>query len=304
VADDQGGAREGGGRRGGFGSRSGLGSRSGHGRGGSGAGGRRGDSGRDGGGGYGGASRSSWTSRRSPRTAEGDGEEGAEPTVPRGGTVTKITAQVRDQNRSSVFLDSEYAFGLTTDRVLTEGLVPGDALGEGRVAELMAMDATDRAIAAGLNLLSYRPRTVREVEDRLARNGFTEPAVAAAVERLRGWGYLDDGAFARRWVENRTEHRPRGTRLLAQELRQKGVDRDTIGETIDEADIDELAAAIQAGERKAQSYAGLDPAVARRRLTGFLARRGFGGGTVRQAVDQLLAPPDDEDDEGLPDDEG
>ncbi len=252
-------------------------------------------------------SRSSWGSRRPDRRADaGDtdatGEDNSPP-PPRGGTITKITAQVRDPNRSSVFLDGEFGFGVTTDRVLTEGLVPGDVLTAERVTDLIAQDDADRAIAAGLNLLSYRPRTVRELEDRLTRNGFAEPAVAAAIERLEGWGYLDDGAFARRWVENRIEHRPRGTRLLAQELRQKGVDRDVIGETIEEAEIDELAAAIQAGERKAQSYASLDPAVARRRLTGFLARRGFTGGTVRQAVDQLLSPPDDEGDTEPPDDE-
>ncbi|HEV2529045.1 MAG TPA: regulatory protein RecX [Thermomicrobiales bacterium] len=250
-------------------------------------------------------SRSSWGSRRPDRRTDGSDATGEDdpPPPPRGGTVSRITAQVRDPNRSSVFLDGEFGFGITTDRVLTEGLVPGDVLTAERVAALIAQDDADRAIAAGLNLLSYRPRTVKELEDRLARNGFAEPAVLAAIERLTGWGYLDDGAFARRWVENRIEHRPRGARLLAQELRQKGVDRDVIGETIDEAEIDELAAAIQAGERKAQSYAELDPAVARRRLTGFLARRGFTGGTVRQAVDQLLTPPDEDEDEDIPEDE-
>ena len=263
-------------------------------------GGRR--SGGDRGSGFG--SRSSWGSRRPDRrtgNTEGTGED-EPPPPPRGGTISKITAQVRDVNRSSIFLDGEFGFGITTDRVLTEGLVPGDVLTAERVTALIAQDDTDRAIAAGLNLLSYRPRTVKELEDRLARNGFAEPAVNAAIDRLAGWGYLDDGAFARRWVENRTEHRPRGARLLAQELRQKGVDRELIGETIEEAEIDELAAAIRAGERKAQSYASLEGAVARRRLTGFLARRGFSGGTVRQAVDQLLNPPNDEDDI-VPDDE-
>ena len=217
----------------------------------------------------------------------------------RGGTITRITAQVRDPKRSSVFLDGEFAFGLSTDRVLERGLVPKDVLTAERVAELIALDTTDRAIAAGMDLLSYRPRSTQEIRDRLARKGFAEPAVEAAIERLAGWGYLNDGDFARRWVENRTEHRPRGSRLLAQELRHKGIDRELIGETLEEADLDELAAALQAGERKAQSYAKLESAVAKRRLSGFLARRGFAGGTVRQATEQLLGERFEDDGEPL-----
>ena len=247
----------------------------------------------------GGRGRSSWQGRRPSENSDADE---AAPTVIRGGTITKITAQVRDPKRSSVFLDGEFAFGISTDRVLERGLAPKDVLTEARVAELIALDTVDRAIAAGMDLLSYRPRATKELRDLLARKGFAEPAVDAAIERLTGWGYLNDGDFARRWVENRAEHRPRGTRLLAQELRHKGIDRELIGETLEEADIDELAAALQAGERKAQSYAKLEPAVARRRLSGFLARRGFNGAVVRQATDQLLSD-EFEDDEDEPLDE-
>ncbi len=248
-----------------------------------------------------GQGRSSWQSRR-PRAADNPDEDETQ-TVIRGGTITKITAQVRDPKRSSVFLDGEFAFGISTDRVLERGLVPKDVLTAERVAELIALDTTDRAIASGMDLLSYRPRSTQEIRDRLARKGFQEPAVDAAVDRLSGWGYLNDGDFARRWVENRTEHRPRGTRLLAQELRHKGIDRDLIGETLDEADIDELAAALQAGERKAQSYARLEPAIAKRRLSGFLARRGFNGGVVRQATEQLLGDRLEDDEAFEPEDE-
>ncbi len=250
--------------------------------------------------GSGGGGRSSWQSR--PRAAENSDEDETQ-TVIRGGTITKITAQVRDPKRSNVFLDGEFAFGISTDRVLERGLVPKDELTEERVAELIALDTTDRAIASGMDLLSYRPRSIKEIRDRLAQKGYAEPAVEAAVERLIGWGYLNDGDFARRWVENRVEHRPRGTRLLAQELRHKGIDRDLIGETLEEADIDELAAALQAGERKAQSYAKLEPAIAKRRLSGFLARRGFNGGVVRQATEQLLGEQLDDDEEFEPEDE-
>lgn len=233
--------------------------------------------------------------RRTPPPRDDDGNDDATPVV-RGGRITRISAQARNSKRSSIFLDGEFAFGMATDRVLREGLAPNDELTAERVAGLVALDESDRANEAGMVLLSYRPRSSKEVRERLTRKGYSAEATDIALENLTGWGYLNDEAFARRWVENRAEHRPRGSRLLAQELRHKGIDTDVIGEAIDEVGIDEYQAALAAGERRAQSYAQLDPPVARRRLSGFLARRGFTGETVRRATETLLnRDPDDED---------
>ena len=91
----------------------------------------------------------------------------------RGGRITRISAQVRDPKRSNIFLDGEFAFGMTTDRVLLEGLAPNDELTAEQVARLVALDESDRATDAGMMLLSYRPRSAKEVRDRLARKGFS-----------------------------------------------------------------------------------------------------------------------------------
>ena len=82
--------------------------------------------------------------------------------------------------------------------------------------------------------------------------------------------------------------------MLTQELRQKGVDRETIAETIDEAEIDEVAAAVAVAENSARKMSSLDPLVARRRLMGQLARRGFDYGTIKTALDRVLGEHEDE----------
>jgi regulatory protein len=83
--------------------------------------------------------------------------------------------------------------------------------------------------------------------------------------------------------------------MLKQELRVKGIDPETINEVIEEAEIDEVAAAIAVAEKAASRLRGLDPQVARRRLTGQLARRGFGYDAIRQALKQVLDEADDEE---------
>lgn len=211
-----------------------------------------------------------------------------------GGTITAISRQRRDPERVSVFLDGAFAFGLGAELALREGLRVGEALDPARVESLLAADTIGKATNAAINLLAHRPRSEREIRDRLRQKGYTAEAIEAAVERLYRWNYLDDAAFARGWVANRAANSPRGGRLLAQELWRKGVDRETVAETLADAELDEADDALTLGRAKLRSYAGLEPAVARRRLAAYLARRGYGYETIRPVLDRLLASEDDE----------
>jgi len=213
-----------------------------------------------------------------------------------GGRITRIAPQERDLERVNVFLDGAFAFGLGAELALREGLAVGDELSAARVGELRAADEVGKATTAALHVLARRPRSEREVRDRLRQKGYGADAIDAAIEKLEGWRYLDDASFARYWVENREAHKPRGRRLLEQELRHKGVERGLVQETIAAADLDEAGAALALGRAKLRSYAGLEPAVVRRRLGSYLARRGYGFDVVRPVLDRLLGEREDESD--------
>ncbi|MBA3337319.1 MAG: regulatory protein RecX [Chloroflexia bacterium] len=210
------------------------------------------------------------------------------PTTPEGGRVTAITPQRRTPDRLNIFLDGAYAFSLSTALVADEGLAPQQELSAAGVAALLAADTFSKATDAAIRLLAVRPRSERELRDRLRRKEYTPDAIAAALEKVRGWGYLDDIEFARFWVAQREAHRPRGQRLLRYELAQKGVDGDVIIATIAEAEIDETAAALALARARLHTYRGLDPVVVRRRLGAFLARRGYGYDVIGPTLGTLL----------------
>jgi regulatory protein len=213
----------------------------------------------------------------------------------RSGRITRIAPQERDPDRLNVDLDGTFAFGVSREIAVRERLDVGDELSGERVATILAQDQVGKATDRAVNLLARRPRSVREIRDRLRQKGFESGTIDAAVEKLEGWSYVDDAQFARYWVENRETHKPRGRRLLEQELRTKGVDRETIREAIDEAELDEHASALDVGRAKLRTYSGLDPIVARRKLSSYLARRGYDFGTVRTTVDRLLGEGEDVD---------
>jgi regulatory protein len=210
------------------------------------------------------------------------------PQTVRAGRVTALRPTKRDPDRIAVDLDGSFAFALPATIVADERIDVGDTLDSDRVSALLAAEQASRATEAALVFLSYRPRSEKEVRDRLRRGGFEQDAIEHAIARLHEWRYLDDADFARRWVENRSTHRPRGRRLLQQELRHKGIDGEIARDAIDDADLDEIGAAEALARRRLPAYAGDEPAAIRRRLGAYLARRGYGYDVIRIALDRAL----------------
>lgn len=201
--------------------------------------------------------------------------------------MTAIQSQVRDPERVSVFIDGSFAFGLARDVADAEGLAAGDELDDAALARLLAIEERHKATAAALNFLAYRPRSEGEIRTRLRRGGFPDDVIEHTLDRLREWRYVDDDDFARRWIENRSQHRPRGARLLAMELRAKGIDPGVAGEAIAEADLDERVDALELARQRLRQLSGLEPAVRERRLSAYLARRGYGFDVIRPVLEQL-----------------
>ncbi len=208
------------------------------------------------------------------------------------GVITRLTPLRRQPGRFSVEIDGRSGLTLAEEVLVRFGLQVGDAIDAEALSAVADQDALARATESALVYLAYRPRTEQEVRTRLRRAGHSHEVIAQVMAKLHEWRYLDDADFARRWVENRTEHKPRGRRLLQQELRQKGVAAETAREVIADAEVDEAAAAEILARKRLASYAGDDPQAVRRKLSSYLARRGYGYDVVRGAVERVLGEDD------------
>lgn len=211
------------------------------------------------------------------------------------GTITKVAPTQRDPERISVFIDGQFAFALPDIIVATRGLQRGVELSLEQARELAGIAEGEQATAAALTFVSYRPRSEREVRDRLRRKAFEPAAIDYAIEKMRGWRYLDDTAFAEFWVENRAEHAPRGKRALQSELRAKGVDREVVERVLDETHLDEQTAALEIARKRLRSLSSYDEETQRRRLAAFLARRGFGWDVAKPVLAELFGGEGDEE---------
>ncbi len=215
------------------------------------------------------------------------------------GTITALRFQQKTADRVNVYLDGRYAFALPA--LDAARLKVGQFLDDATIAQLQATDRRQKAYDRAVRYLSFRPRSVAEVRRYLAKTEDDPEIIAAVVGRLAENGYLDDREFARFWVENRQRFRPKGAAVLRQELRQHGVDPDTITEAL--ADVDLAETAYQAARGQALKLADLahsDPVACRRKLSEFLWRRGFDYETVQETVARLMTELRDESPEDIP----
>jgi regulatory protein len=181
--------------------------------------------------------------------------------------------------------------GTVSKRIAAQlGLEEGMPLSEEDLEELRKSTGIGAALALANHFLAHRPRTVAEVRTRFRRAQFEPEIIEGAIAELQRQGLLDDQRFAALWIENRSTFSPRSSRSLEQELRRKGVERDIVEQTVEKAELgDEATLAFEAGQKRLRSMASLDEETFRRRMGGFLARRGFAYEATSTAIERLWA---------------
>ena len=199
----------------------------------------------------------------------------------------KITALKTDRvgRRIKVFVDGSLFFVADKKIIAKAGLHLGQDLSVSRIEELKRTFIFQNCLDAALHYLSYRPRSEAEIRQRLHRRGFDDDLINTVVDTLKERELVDDVAFAEFWKDNRLSFSPRSSKLVQHELRQKGVSAEMADEVTSE--LDDESSAYKAGVRKMRSLTSADYDEFRRRLFGYLRRRGFSYEVAGRVVERL-----------------
>lgn len=150
----------------------------------------------------------------------------------------------------------------------------------------------EKALALAYRYLSFRPRSVKEVELYLAQKAkkypITPGEIQSVIEILKDQGFLNDDEFIRSFINARNSLKPKSQRMLTLELRKSGVSIDDINRFFSTNAPDEGALALQALKQKMKAIRGIEDEKKRfTKAVSFLQRRGFSFEIARQAYLQL-----------------
>lgn len=134
--------------------------------------------------------------------------------------------------------------------------------------------------------IMIRPRTEREMQQYLSKKTKSETIAHKVLIILIDKKLINDEAFARWWVESRSEFKQKGAYALRQELAQKGVNKDTIELVLAQEQIDEDTLAVKALRSKTRAFDIPDREKRFQKAISFLQRRGFSYSIAKKAFEE------------------
>ncbi len=206
------------------------------------------------------------------------------------GLITAIVPHPRRAGRVDIAVDGKSAGAVLLDAVGRLGLRVGadfEPLRSAFEAEAGLLATWDRASG----LLAARARSRAELRRLLLRKGEPAARVDVVLDRLERAGYLDDADFARQFARGKMVGSGVSARRVQAELARRGVAREiadaAVAEVLAEEEIDETEAVERLARKKLKSLAKYDEPTRRRRLYGFLARRGFEADDIRSVLGRI-----------------
>lgn len=150
-------------------------------------------------------------------------------------------------------------------------------------------DQGQECYLAALRLLSGRDYTTQGLQRKLQLRGFAASDAKASIERLVNDGYIDDRRYAERFITTARESGRFTGYRLRQELQHRGVSADLLDELL-QKQPDQDRELEQARMLVARRYSSFDPLLAddreRRRVAGFLQRRGYRMALINSLLDK------------------
>ena len=195
-------------------------------------------------------------------------------------TITAI--EPRKKGLCALYIDGEFAVKLDTETVLAHRFDVGREITDEELHACLIASDQKRCKDKAMWLISYRDHSRKELIEKLRRDYSAESA-EAAVSRLEELGLLDDGRYARRCAADLMNLKHLSDRGIRQKLREKGIDRDLIGEVMEELEVDEDVHIREIIEKK---YPDLSDEKTRRRAVAALTRMGYSYSDIKSVLSE------------------
>lgn len=196
--------------------------------------------------------------------------------------VTEIKQQKRDPGKWNIYIDHVFAFALVAQDVRYFKLEAGKEISQETYDFIQRNLVYIKAQDMALRYLGYKMRTKAEVRHKLEEGDFSEETIEKVLEFLEKYGYCDDCAYARAFIQERLRLHPKGVYALKLELRQRGIDEKIVEEALADTDVNEVEDALRWIEKKTKGILPKEEKE-KQRLFAFLQRKGYGWDVIKEA---------------------
>ena len=148
--------------------------------------------------------------------------------------ITQIVPQVKDKKRCSVYIDGRFCCGLTLETAVKNRLKVGKIVSPDELAQMQLESEKNVAFDKALNFLSATKKTEKQLSVYLSGKGYLPAVIDYVLEKLRGYDFVNDQDYANDYVGFAAKRK--GGKLIAMELKAKGVAQEKIDAALENLD--------------------------------------------------------------------
>jgi regulatory protein len=200
--------------------------------------------------------------------------------------ITSIKVQ-KNGKRLNIYLDGKFGFGLDLENFVKFGLKVEQSFTEEKIKEIIKKAEFQMTLDKLLRFATTRPRSESEVRGWLKRKRVHKSLQEDLFDKLKHLELINDENFARWWVEQRLQFKPKSKRILIDELKIKGIKKEIIEDVLESTEVDEVKIAKDLLEKKKYKWEKLSSLEAKRKMTEYLVRKGFSWEVIKQAIGMI-----------------
>jgi regulatory protein len=186
--------------------------------------------------------------------------------------ISKIEPQKKNKKRSTIYINGDFAFGLSNEILLKFDFHEGDPIDENIIQNVLLEQEKQRIRERALRILAYRKRSVKELKTRLIKIGFDKDLVREIIEEFVRDGALNDDDFTEAFVADYTNLKPKGNIFISRELAKRGISQEAIQSALRMRDENQI---VKDFLRKKLSHFNVKNPKDRQKILRRLLSRGF-----------------------------
>ncbi|MDR7074633.1 recombination regulator RecX [Fictibacillus barbaricus] len=202
--------------------------------------------------------------------------------------ITRISAQQKNDERFNVFIQKgakeEFAFSVDADVLIRFQLQKGMEINEEEWDEILSEDEYRKAFNKALHYLSFRMRTVHEIEAYLEKKEVAEQTIKRVIEKLSEYNFANDKSYADSFVKTRMNTSFKGPGAIRQELKKKGIGENDAQGALDQFSYDQqLEASIKFIQKQFSGRAKRSEKEQKQKIAQQLQQKGFSWEVIEMA---------------------
>lgn len=154
--------------------------------------------------------------------------------------ITAITPQIKDKTRCNIEVDGRFYCGMKLETVMQNRLKAGMSVSLSDLAKMQLESEKQTALDKALRHISASMKTEREIRTYLAGKGYLSDVCDYVIAKMKEYAFVNDAEYAARYAESAGKRK--GGRLIALELRRKGIAEDAIEAAVSSLENEEESA--------------------------------------------------------------